>query len=58
MLDLAGPTVSDLLDVRIDSAAFQRGEGEFTSDKDEGARGQYSQPEQAPQRGQEVPDIT
>jgi hypothetical protein len=57
MLDLAGPTVADLLDVRVDSAAFQGGEGEFASDENEGACGQCGEPEQTPQWGQEVPYV-
>jgi hypothetical protein len=57
VLDLAGSTVADLLHVRVDSAAFQRGEGELTRDEDEGAYGERGQPEQAPEWAPEqIPD--
>jgi hypothetical protein len=40
MLHISRSTIPDLLDVRVDSAAFHRGEGELGRDEDEGAPGQ------------------
>ena len=61
VLHMSSSAIADLLDVRVDSAAFHRSEGELGRDEDEGARGQRNEREQAPEWSpekspEEIPD--